>query len=172
MLVPTLQPGDVAVLDNLAVHEHPAIQAAITQAGASLRSLPLYSPDFNPIEQVFAKLKTIFRVARPRSFDDVCALLRAALGLFSPTEYPPLCWRPVPSSRVIRQYRVAPVNLVHQRHRASTVLERRNAVNRALRFPVPLTTRPLPYDPYHTTRMGYCAICGSGVTMARPWAMA
>ena len=86
VLGPTLQPGDVVVLDNLAVHKHPAVEAAITQAGATIRFLPPYSPDFNPIEQVFAKLKAIFRAARPRSFDHVCALLKAALGLFSPTE--------------------------------------------------------------------------------------
>ena len=56
VLVPTLRPGDVVVLDNLAVHKHPDVRAAIERAGARLRFLPPYSPDFNPIEQVFAKL--------------------------------------------------------------------------------------------------------------------
>jgi transposase len=53
VLVPTLRPGDVVVLDNLAVHKQPAIRAAIEAAGAHLRFLPPYSPDFNPIEQAF-----------------------------------------------------------------------------------------------------------------------
>jgi transposase len=56
VLVPTLRRGDVVVLDNLAVHKHSTIRAAIAAAGA-LRFLPPYSPDFNPIEQAFAKLK-------------------------------------------------------------------------------------------------------------------
>ena len=86
ILVPTLRPGDVVVLDDLAVHKQPTIRAAIEAAGASLRFLPPYSPDFNPIEQAFAKLKAFLRAARPRSFEDVCALVAAALRLFTPTE--------------------------------------------------------------------------------------
>lgn len=86
ILVPTLQPGDVVVLDNLAAHKQPEVRTAIEQAGARLRFLPPYSPDFNPIEQAFAKLKAFFRACRPRTFDDVCALLAAALGLFMPDE--------------------------------------------------------------------------------------
>ena len=62
------------------------MRAAIERAGAQLRFLPPYSPDFNPIEQAFAKLKAFFRAARPRSFDQVCALFAAALALFTPTE--------------------------------------------------------------------------------------
>jgi transposase len=86
VLGPTLRPGDVVVLDNLAAHKQPAVRAAIEQAGAHLRFLPPYSPDFNPIEQAFAKLKAFFRAARPRTFDQVCALMAAALGLFTPDE--------------------------------------------------------------------------------------
>ena len=86
ILVPTLRPGDVVVLDNLAVHKQPAIRAAVEAAGASLRFLPPYSPDFNPIEQAFAKLKAFLRAARPRSFEDVCALVGTALRLFTPAE--------------------------------------------------------------------------------------
>ena len=86
VLVPTLHPGDVVVLDNLAVHKHPDVRTALEAAGAHLRFLPPYSPDFNPIEQAFAKLKAFLRAARPRNFDHVCALLRAALGLYTPTE--------------------------------------------------------------------------------------
>jgi transposase len=86
VLVPTLRPGDVVVLDNLAVHKHPEVCAAIERADAFLRFLPPYSPDFNPIEQAFAKLKAFLRAARPRSFDHVCELLRTALGLYTPSE--------------------------------------------------------------------------------------
>jgi transposase len=76
----------VVVLDNLAVHKHPDVRTAIERAGARLRFLPPYSPDFNPIELAFAKLKAFLRAARPRSFDDVCHLMRAALALFLPDE--------------------------------------------------------------------------------------
>jgi transposase len=86
VLVPTLRAGDVVVLDNLAVHKQPAVRAAIEAVGAQLRFLPPYSPDFNPIELAFAKLKAFIRAARPRTFDHVCDLIAAALGLFTPTE--------------------------------------------------------------------------------------
>jgi transposase len=86
VLVPTLRPGDVVVLDNLAVHKHPEVRAAIEQAGALLRFLPPYSPDFNPIELAFAKLKAFLRAKRPRTFDDVCEWMAAALGRFLPDE--------------------------------------------------------------------------------------
>ena len=86
ILVPTLRPGDVVVLDNLVVHKQPAVRAALVAAGAALRFLPPYSPDFNPIELAFAKLKAFLRAARPRSFDQVCALVAAALRLYTPTE--------------------------------------------------------------------------------------
>lgn len=86
ILVPTLQPGDVVVLDNLAVHKQAEVDMAIRDVGASLRFLPPYSPDFNPIELAFAKLKAFMRAARPRSFDEVCELVAAALGLYSATE--------------------------------------------------------------------------------------
>ena len=86
VLVPTLRPGDVVVLDNLAVHKHPDVRIAIEPAGASLRFLPPYSPDFNPIELAFAKLKAFLRAARPRNFEQVCELIATALGLFTPAE--------------------------------------------------------------------------------------
>jgi len=86
VLVPTLQPGDVVVLDNLAMHKQADVQAAIEGAGARLRFLPPYSPDFNPIEQAFAKLKAFLRAARPRTFDQVVELMAIALDLFSPSE--------------------------------------------------------------------------------------
>lgn len=86
VLVPTLTPGDVVVLDNLGVHKQPEVRAAIEQAGAHLRFLPPYSPDFNPIEQAFAKLKAFLRAGRPRTFDRVCELIAAAIKLFLPDE--------------------------------------------------------------------------------------
>jgi len=86
VLVPTLRPGDVVVLDNLAVHKQPEVRAAIEQAGASLRFLPPYSPDFNPIELAFAKLKAFLRAARPRSYEQVCGLIAMALDLFTADE--------------------------------------------------------------------------------------
>ena len=86
VLVPTLRPGDVVVLDNLVVHKQPEVRLAIEQAGAQLRFLPPYSPDFNPIELAFAKLKAFLRAARPRTFEQVCDLIATALGLFTPDE--------------------------------------------------------------------------------------
>ena len=86
VLVPALRPGDVVVLDNLAVHKQPEVRTAIEAVGAHLRFLPPYSPDFNPIEQAFAKLKAFMRAGRPRSFAQVCTLVGVALGLFSATE--------------------------------------------------------------------------------------
>lgn len=86
ILVPTLRPGDIVVLDNLTVHKQPAVRAAVEEAGATVRFLPPYSPDFNPIELAFAKLKAFFRAARPRTFDEVCQLFATALGLFTATE--------------------------------------------------------------------------------------
>src|SRR5205085_7094389 len=86
VLVPTLRLGDIVVLDNLTVHKQPEVQAAIERVGAQIRFLPPYSPDFNPIEQAFAKLKAFLRAARPRSFDQVVAYVAAALPLFTPEE--------------------------------------------------------------------------------------
>ena len=83
VLAPTLRTGDVVVLDNLAVHKQPAVREAIEAVGAQLRFLPPYSPDFNPIELAFAKLKAFIRAARPRTFDHVCDLMAVAIGLFT-----------------------------------------------------------------------------------------
>ena len=79
--MPTLRPGDVVVLDNLAVHKQPEVRSRHrSTAGAHLRFLPPYSPDFNPIELAFAKLKAFLRAARPRTFDQVCELHRGGDG--------------------------------------------------------------------------------------------
>jgi transposase len=86
VLVPTLRAGDVIVLDNLKVHHQPEVRAAIEAAGACVRFLPPYSPDFNPIEQAFAKMKAFLRAARPRTFDQVCDVIGIALTLFTAQE--------------------------------------------------------------------------------------
>ena len=101
VLVPTLRVGDVVVLDNLAVHKQLDVRLAIERAGAQLRFLPPYSPDFNPIELAFAKLKAFLRAMRPRSFEQVCDLMASALGLFTPDEcanYARHCGYRVPTS--------------------------------------------------------------------------
>lgn len=86
VLVPTLRPGDRVVLDNLSVHKDAASAAAITAAGATLHFLPPYSPDLNPIELAFAKLKAYLRATRPRTFDEICTRVAEALRLYSPPE--------------------------------------------------------------------------------------
>ena len=86
VLVPTLRPGDVVVLDNLVVHKQPGVRTAIEQVGAFIRFLPPYSPEFNPIELAFAKLNAFLRAARPRSYEQVCALIAMGLDLFTPAE--------------------------------------------------------------------------------------
>jgi hypothetical protein len=82
VLVPTLRPGHVVVLDNLAMHKQPEVQTATEREGTGLRFLPPYSPDFNPIELAFAKLKAVLRAMRPRAFDHVCQIIAAARGLY------------------------------------------------------------------------------------------
>ena len=86
MLVPTLKPGDIVVLDNLGSHKGEAVRKAVRAAGARLLFLPPYSPDLNPIEQVFAKLKHLLRKAQARSLEAVCAAIAEALGRFSAEE--------------------------------------------------------------------------------------
>lgn len=72
VLVPTLRPGDIVIMDNLGSHKGAAIRRAIRSAGARLFFLPKYSPDLNPIEQLFAKLKHWLRKAAARTRDAVC----------------------------------------------------------------------------------------------------
>ena len=86
ILVPSLRPGDVVVMDNRVVHKQPEVRTAIEATGAQLRFLPPYSPDFNPIEMAFAKLKGFLRAHRPRTFDEVVDLIKTALALFLPDE--------------------------------------------------------------------------------------
>ncbi len=85
-LVPTLKPGDVVVMDNLGSHKGAAVRAAIEAAGAELRFLPPYSPDFNPIENAFAKLKALLRQAAERTLDGLWAAIGRLLDAFTPEE--------------------------------------------------------------------------------------
>lgn len=85
-LVPVLQPGDIVVMDNLPAHKVAGVQDAIEAAGARLLYLPSYSPDFNPIEQAFAKLKALLRSAAARTIPDLWAAIRQAFTRFTPQE--------------------------------------------------------------------------------------
>jgi len=86
LLVPTLKPGDIVVMDNLGSHKGPAIRQALRAAGAKLFFLPPYSPDLNPIEQVFSKLKTLLRKADERSIETTWKRIGSLLDCFSPAE--------------------------------------------------------------------------------------
>jgi transposase len=85
-LVPTLRPGDVVVMDNLSSHKRSEVRTAIGKAGAELRFLPPYSPDLNPIERAFSKLKAKLRAAQKRTIPDLEKYLGEALDCFSPGE--------------------------------------------------------------------------------------
>ena len=85
-LVPTLNPGDVVVMDNLGSHKGKAVRRLIRTAGAKLFFLPRYSPDLNPIEQVFAKLKTLLRKTDPRTIEASWRNIGDLLGHFTPAE--------------------------------------------------------------------------------------
>jgi transposase len=86
VLVPTLRPGDVVIMDNLGSHKGAAVREAIDAAGAELRFLPPYSPDFNPIENAFAKLKALLRKAAARTRDALWNAIGTALDAFTPDE--------------------------------------------------------------------------------------
>jgi transposase len=85
-LVPTLKPGDLVVMDNLGSHKGKAVRQAIRAAGAKLFFLPPYSPDLNPIEQVFAKLKTLLRKAAERTVEATWMRIGALIPSFTPRE--------------------------------------------------------------------------------------
>lgn len=85
-LAPTLEPGDVVVMDNLAAHKVEGVREAIEARGAELSYLPAYSPDLNPIEQVFAKLKALLRRAGARTVDALTSAIGQSLDAFTPTE--------------------------------------------------------------------------------------
>ena len=86
VLVPTLEPGDIVVMDNLAVHKRAEVGLAIEAAGAWLLYLPPYSPDLNPIEMAFAKLKAALRKAAARSIEALDHAIAHALAAFTTQE--------------------------------------------------------------------------------------
>ncbi len=87
-LAPALRPGDVVILDNLNVHKSPRAAQALAERGAWFLFLPKYSPDLNPIEMAFAKLKTLLRKADARTYEELWRAVGDICGLFEPQE----CW--------------------------------------------------------------------------------
>ena len=85
-LAPTLRPGDVVVMDNLSSHKGPKVRALIEAVSAKLLYLPPYSPDFNPIEKLFSKLKALLRKAAERTVDGLWRVIGECLNHFTPRE--------------------------------------------------------------------------------------
>ena len=86
VLVPELRPGDIVIMDNLGSHKGAGVRATIEAAGATLAYLPPYSPDFNPIESAFSKLKALLRKAAERTVDGLWMRIGALLPTFTPKE--------------------------------------------------------------------------------------
>ena len=86
LLVPVLRPGDIVVMDNLGSHKSAAVAGMIRSAGARLWFLPLYSPDLNPIEQAFAKIKHWMRMAQKRTIEDTWRDLGILVETIDPAE--------------------------------------------------------------------------------------
>jgi len=85
-LVPDLRPGDIVIMDNLGSHKSPLVEAAIKAAGAELMFLPPYSPDFNPIEKAFSKLKALLRKAAERTVEGLWNAIGRFVDAFTPQE--------------------------------------------------------------------------------------
>ena len=85
-LAPSLKPGDIVIMDNLSSHKVDGVRKAIKAVGAYLLYLPPYSPDLNPIEQAFSKLKALLRKASARTVDDLWAAIAEIIELFPPEE--------------------------------------------------------------------------------------
>ncbi len=86
VLLPELNAGDIVVMDNLSSHKGPRVREMIESVGARLEYLPPYSPDFNPIENAFSKLKALLRKAAERSMDGLWTAIGSLLKLFTPNE--------------------------------------------------------------------------------------
>jgi len=86
VLVPTLRRGDTVIMDNLPAHKGAEVRRAIEAAGATLRFLPPYLPDFNPIENAFSKLKAFLRKAAARTIENLWNVIRNALPRFTPQD--------------------------------------------------------------------------------------
>jgi transposase len=90
VLVPELKPGDIVVMDNLGSHKGAGVRAAIEAAGASLRYLPPYSPEFNPIENAFSKLKAMLRKAAARTVEELWSTIGRIVDAFTSTSATPM----------------------------------------------------------------------------------
>jgi transposase len=86
VLVPNLRQGDIVIMDNLSSHKGPRVRALIEAAGATVRYLPPYSPDFNPIEKAFAKLKALLRKQAARTVEALWSAIGHIIDLFTPAE--------------------------------------------------------------------------------------
>jgi transposase len=86
VLAPTLRPGDIVIMDNLPAHKPTAIREAIEAAGAELRFLPPYSPDFNPIELAFSKIKALLKKAAARTLEHLWTAIRDAIDAVTPED--------------------------------------------------------------------------------------
>lgn len=86
VLVPSLRPGDIVVMDNLGAHKNELTLALIEQAGAAVRFLPAYSPDLNPIEMMWSKVKSLLRKAQARNHPDLLAAIASALSAVTPND--------------------------------------------------------------------------------------
>jgi transposase len=86
ILLPTLRPGDVVIMDNLSSHKRASVQEMIEAKGARLRFLPPYSPDFNPIEMAFSKLKALLRKVAERTVDGLWTAIGRFVDVFTPQE--------------------------------------------------------------------------------------
>ena len=86
MLAPTLEPGDIVVMDNLPAHKPDAVRTAIEATGATLRYLPPYSPDLNPIEMAFSKFKALLKKAAARTIEDLWTAIAQALPQLTPND--------------------------------------------------------------------------------------
>jgi len=86
VLAPELRPGDIVVMDNLSSHKGPRVREIIEDAGAELMFLPPYSPDFNPIENAFSKMKALLRKAAERTVEGLWNVIGHISGMFSPQE--------------------------------------------------------------------------------------
>lgn len=86
VLVPELRPGDIVIMDNLSSHKGPRVRSMIETAGAELLYLPPYSPDFNPIENAFAKLKAMLRKAAERTVEGLWDAIGRIIDTFTPAE--------------------------------------------------------------------------------------
>ena len=84
VLIPSLRPGDIVVIDNLGAHKNEQTIALIEQVGAEVRFLPAYSPDLNPIEMMWSKVKSLLRKAKPRTRPDLLAAISSALASVTP----------------------------------------------------------------------------------------